>query len=84
MLSIPKKLHRERFVYAEGGRPTSRQSSLLKDNLFSLGLSDLFRGFTPLGSFIFCQEQNIAGLTSQGVADFLQRFKINADCLALF
>jgi hypothetical protein len=33
---------------------------------------------------MFCKEQNAAGLASQGVADFLQRFKINSDCLALF
>ena len=34
--------------------------------------------------FIVCQEQNIAGLTSQGAADFLQGFKINSHCLAFF
>ena len=31
-----------------------------------------------------CEEQNIAGLTSQGAADFFERFKINSHCLAFF
>src|SRR5688572_28736171 len=53
-------------------------------NWFGSGLPSLFRSLTLWGSFIFCKEQNVAGLTSQGAADSLQRFKINSHCLALF
>jgi hypothetical protein len=51
---------------------------------FSSGLPTLFQTLTPWGSFISCKEQNVAGLAFQGVTDFLQRFKINSHCLALF
>jgi len=39
---------------------------------------------TTRGSFTVCKEQNIAGLTSQDEADFLERFKINSHGLAFF
>jgi len=53
-------------------------------NWFSSGLPALFRSLTWWESFIFCKDQNVAGVTSQGAADFLQRLKINSNCLALF
>ena len=50
----------------------------------SSGLPALPGRLTSRGSLFVYKEQNVAGLASQGAADFLQRFKIDSDCLAFF
>lgn len=47
------------------------------------GLRDGFLGFAR-EKFFICEKQNIAGLTSQSAADFLERLEIDAHCLTLF
>jgi hypothetical protein len=55
-----------------------------KRTALAQGLPLSLQRLTPPGSFIVCKEQNIAGLASQGAAEFLQRVKINSHCLAFF
>ena len=55
-----------------------------KGTALARGLPLSLHRLTPRGSFTVCKEQNIAGLTSQGAADFLERFKINSHCPAFF
>jgi hypothetical protein len=59
-------------------------AAIPEGNCYRSGLAARLQGLTPWGSFIVCKDQNIAGLASQGAADFLQRFKIDSSRLAFF